>query len=491
MVFDPRISELLNNFSDVSLVVSPALRITKAHGPIDFLCGFSSEEMEGRALPSMFSVDSSRILESCMKPLRARVQKAASLDETFPLNLQPLLLNKLELLAHSGKTLVQLSICPYRSISMGTGGYYYFVVLKDISYSQDLEKRQNAFLSMVNHELRTPLNGIIGLAESLKFEEKDAVRGRRFDMLLNSAHCMLKLIKGVISIADLKSNAADLNLSLVGVNDVVEEVCELITHLVDKRGRQLKRDSVNLIMKLDPNLPMVHLDRDMVHQALEAVVGNAFKFTEHGSVTICTQRDDADIEGVQISVQDTGHGISPAFLTRVFGSFQQEDERTDMRQFEGLGLGLTLAKEVCELHGGRIWVESEVGIGSTFFLVFSSSAKAMKVISMKHRNLAADFRSTDSAIPDRLPSAGNSMIDIGDVCRESMEYLDASISRFSITSSIGKLDKTIAKFASTDSIDTSFLNRPRCYEPIHANKGIRTLCADNEHKVALNYDYCK
>jgi hypothetical protein len=182
----------------------------------------------------------------------------------------------------------------------------------------------------------------------------------------------------------MRKNAADLDLFQVQVNDLVEEVVELMHNTVDKRGRKLKKDSVDLTVQLGDNLPTIDMDKEKVFEAIEAILNNALKFTHKGHVVVKTTEDD-ESNGVRISVEDSGIGIAKDAIDRIFDAFEQEDDDHENRKFEGLGLGLTLAKEVAALHGGKLWVESEVGVGSKFYLTISPNVRALKLISEKQR----------------------------------------------------------------------------------------------------------
>lgn len=491
----PIASGLLDDLWEVTLVLSPALRVVQAYGPVYKFFGCECTTLQGRDIHSLFTHESSKVLTKHMTPLRARAQKAANLNSSSSLDVQPLLLKQLEVSSDFGTHVVSVSIRPYRNSNTGVAGAYnYFVCLNEISHLQDLEKRQNAFLGMVNHELRTPLNGIIGLSESLRLEERDASKRGRFDMLLNSAQCMLKLVNTVIGVADLQSNAADLDLTLVSVNDLVEELCEVLTDTVDKRGSKLKKDSVTLTYDLTDDLPPIYLDKQKIYQALEAIVGNGLKFTESGSVVISTQMD-FTTGGIVVTVSDTGLGISPEYLVRIFDCFVQEDERLDMRQFEGLGLGLTLAKEICSLHGGQLWAESELGRGSKFSMLLPANVRALKVISMRQRNLLPTFTSNISARTNdyehesRAESNSNSLRASSQISSIERDKQSDSHSLAS-NSKIGSPPDKSPTVSSIDNIgEFAFLNRVRCYEPLVE----LAVCATDSATGlrGLNFDYSR
>ena len=374
---------LANTYSEVSLFADPSLTILRAYGPVYRFTGREADELEGQELSALFTPESSKQLLTLMNPMRNRVQRQV-VDETISLEEDGFQVKNLNLLSSTGSLLVEIRVTPRRDSGLGGGAYYYMVIINDLSYTRDLDKKKNSFFATMNHELRTPLNGIIGLTESLRSGEKEKGRKKHFDMMLNSAQCMLKLVNNILDTAAMRNNAADLDLSQVRVNNLVEEVVELMHIAVDKRGRKLKKDSVDISVELGDDLPTIDMDKTKIFEALEAILNNALKFTHKGHVVVKTAEDD-ESHGVKISVEDTGIGISKEAIDRIFDAFEQEDDDHENRKFEGLGLGLTLAKEVIALHGGKLWVESEVGVGSRFYMTIPPNVRALKLISEKQR----------------------------------------------------------------------------------------------------------
>ena len=375
---------LANAYQEVSLFVDPSMKIIRAYGPTFRFTGVDPRDLSGVELFSLFSPESSKLLTSLMTPLRARVQQKVSESPDDPLEDDGIQSKNLTMNCPMGPVLVELKAVPRKDSLSESGVYYYMVVLNDLSYTRDLEKKKNSFFATMNHEMRTPLNGIIGLTESLRSGEKDKARKKHFDMMLNSAQCMLKLINTILDTAAMKNDIADLELSQVNLNNLVEEVVEVMQSAVDKRGRKLKRESVELIIDLADEVPTIDLDKDKIYNALEAIVNNGLKFTHNGRVVVRTTRDMSN-SGVLIIVEDTGIGISKEAIDRIFESFEQEDDDHENRKYEGLGLGLTLAKETVALHGGKLWVESEVDKGSKFFISLPPNVRALKLISEKQK----------------------------------------------------------------------------------------------------------
>jgi signal transduction histidine kinase len=389
---------LADSFQEVSLFVDPSMKVIRAYGPTFRFTGLDPRDLVGVELFSLFSMESSKLLTSLMTPLRTRVQQTISESPDSRLEEDGMQVKNLTMNCPMGPVLVELKAVPRKDSLSESGVYYYMVVLNDLSYTKDLEKKKNSFFATMNHEMRTPLNGIIGLTESLRSGEKDKARKKHFDMMLNSAQCMLKLINTILDTAAMKNDIADLELSQINLNNVVEEVVEVMQSAVDKRGRKLKRDTVELLFDLEDEVPTIDLDKDKIYNALEAIVNNGLKFTHNGKVIVRTSKDMSN-GGVLIIVEDTGIGISKEAIDRIFESFEQEDDDHENRKYEGLGLGLTLAKETIALHGGKLWVESEVDKGSKFYISLPPNVRALKLISEKQKASQAAAAAASSGGP--------------------------------------------------------------------------------------------
>ena len=148
----------------------------------------------------------------------------------------------------------------------------------------------------------------------------------------------------------------NLTLSDVALPEVVEDAMSMVTTLIEEKPIQLGQS-------LDPDLPIVRADKTRVRQVLLNLLTNAIKYTEQGQITVSASRDDGSIV---ISVADTGIGIPPEYVETIFEEFGRVDN-SSTRKVDGLGLGLSISRRLVELHGGQIWVESEVGVGSTFY----------------------------------------------------------------------------------------------------------------------------
>jgi two-component system, sensor histidine kinase ChiS len=230
---------------------------------------------------------------------------------------------------------------------------------------QRLDKLKDEFLANTSHELRTPLNGIIGIAESLMDGATGPVsRETHFNLslIVSSGRRLANLVNDVLDFSKLRHETIKLQLQPIELRSLAEVVLTLCQPLVGQKNLQL-------INNISPDLPLVNADENRLQQILHNLVGNAIKFTDSGVVevsaqAIATQGDNPNSQ-LAISVLDTGIGIPASKFERIFESFEQADGTT-ARQYGGTGLGLAITKTLVELHGGKIDVESTLGVGSRF-----------------------------------------------------------------------------------------------------------------------------
>lgn len=217
-------------------------------------------------------------------------------------------------------------------------------------------------LRIVSHDLRNPLS-TIAMATSLMLEEEIApdIRTRQLQAIKRAGERMNRLVQDLLDVAKLEAGRLALKTQPVNAGMIAAEAEETLGPLAAAKSIQLTTD-------VAPDLPPVEVDPGRVQQVLSNLVGNAVKFTPAGGRIVIRA---ANADGtVQISVSDTGPGIPPDRLEQVFGRFWQAD-RTDRR---GLGLGLAIAKAIIDAHGGRIWVESDLGKGTTFHFTLPAAA---------------------------------------------------------------------------------------------------------------------
>jgi signal transduction histidine kinase len=219
-------------------------------------------------------------------------------------------------------------------------------------------EHKSHFLANMSHELRTPLNAIIGFSQGLRqrlFGPINEKQEEYLDDILSSGNHLLSLINDVLDLSKVEAGQVELEVASFSLREALERGVVMVRE-------PATRDGVRLSLELAPGVDLVAGDERRLRQVIFNLLSNAVKFTpEGGEVVVATASRDHE---VLISVTDTGPGIRVEDHERIFEEFQQTD--VGVQQREGTGLGLALSKRLVELHGGRIWVESEPGHGSRF-----------------------------------------------------------------------------------------------------------------------------
>lgn len=223
-------------------------------------------------------------------------------------------------------------------------------------------RAKSAFLANTSHELRTPLNAIIGYSEMLVEDFQD--RGLEeyipdLNKIRASGKHLLSLIDDILDLSKIEAGRMELYLETFEVERLVADVVDIVLPLVEKHGNRLE-------IHCAENLGVMHTDQIKVRQGLFNLLSNAAKFTEAGTIKLEVRRHSMEtVDWLMFRVSDTGIGMNPAQIEKLFQAFTQADVSTT-RKYGGTGLGLTITKVFCQMMGGDIEVQSEPGIGSTF-----------------------------------------------------------------------------------------------------------------------------
>ncbi|MFZ4729831.1 MAG: response regulator [Pseudanabaena sp.] len=233
---------------------------------------------------------------------------------------------------------------------------------------------KDSFLANMSHELRTPLNAILGMTEGLQDHIFGTVNDRQLKALQiveSSSNHLLELINDILDLAKIESGHIKLDFAIASIPLIAQSSLEFVK-------QQALKKQIQLTIKLAPNLPNLLIDERRIRQALINLLNNAVKFTPTGggSVTlevkqqpsVLNKTTDTTQDYLQISISDTGIGIAPENIQKLFQPFIQIDSALN-RQFEGTGLGLALVKRIVELHGGYVDLTSELGVGSCFTIL--------------------------------------------------------------------------------------------------------------------------
>jgi PAS domain S-box-containing protein len=229
--------------------------------------------------------------------------------------------------------------------------------------AEEINKLKSTFLANMSHELRTPLVGILGFAELLRDNISDKEYSEMASRIHKSGKRLLETLNSILDLSRIEANKMELKLDNINVCRVVRENLMQFEALASTKNLYLKTD-------LEDDEIISYLDEKILHQILNNLINNAIKYTQKGGVTIEVRKGISDnSKNVFIKIKDTGIGIPPESISKIFEEFRQVSEGLD-RKFDGTGLGLTLTKKFVEVLGGKIRVESEVNKGSIFTISF-------------------------------------------------------------------------------------------------------------------------
>jgi signal transduction histidine kinase len=238
----------------------------------------------------------------------------------------------------------------------------------------EASQHKSQFLANMSHELRTPLNAIIGVSEMLR-EDAEALKQdtEPLDRVLGAGRHLLALINDILDLSKIEAGRMELQLEDFALAPLIDSVVKTIEPLAAKNENRVA-------VSCDAAIGMLHADQMRLRQALLNLMSNANKFTERGTITVDARHGQENgRDCVTIAVADTGIGMTPEQMGKLFQEFSQADAATT-RKYGGTGLGLAISKRFCQMMGGDITVESEVGRGSTFTIRLPRIVEAAKAV---------------------------------------------------------------------------------------------------------------
>ncbi len=333
------------------------------------LLGFSKKNLIQKPLMQHFSDESQKKLtEMVHEVVEGKDSKKQNVENT-----------ELELISSEGEIIpVSTYIFPFIR-QRGSEGY--FLVLNDLRVIKKLERMKADFNSMIVHDLRSPLNVIQGFIELIRTRVVGEINTEQEELL----DIAKENVKKVLNLVDNFLVASKMEVGKFGIEPKIAEINSLIERIVENHRVLLKNKKIHLDTKLNPNLPLLYFDGLRIEQVMNNLLSNAVKHTREGSeVAVTTDIFPKEIKGedklfARIGVRDHGPGIEPDKLNTVFEKYEQVDSEMSLKS-SGTGLGLAICKEIVNLHGGEIWVESEKKKGSTFYFILPIEPSIEKVL---------------------------------------------------------------------------------------------------------------
>ena len=324
---------------------------------------------------------------------------------------------------------VVVTLLPERQAN-GGDAFYFFVqdvtdqrvaelaARRDREAAIDAASAKSKFLANMSHEIRTPINGIMGMASLLKQTELDARQASFLSMIDSSADHLLAVVNDLLDLSKIEAGKFEIDMDLFDLRSSVESVVESLRPIAERKQLALRFEVTDLLT--GPRIG----DERRIRQVLFNLISNAIKFTSEGyvDVRLTTVSGSAGKARYEISITDTGIGIAGDVIAKLFSPFTQADSNTS-RKFGGTGLGLSICKQLVELMGGEIGVESREGRGSRFWfqLPLASAAgqfasNATSVIgSLPRRVLVADDNAVNRMIAaEMLKAAGLEVVETVD-----------------------------------------------------------------------------
>ncbi len=300
--------------------------------------------------------------------------------------------------------------------------------------AQAAARAKSAFLANMSHEIRTPMNAIIGLTHLMQRDTRDALGQERLGKVADAAHHLLGIINDVLDLSKIDAGKIELEALDFDLDEILARSCSLVAGAAHAKGLQLQVDSSDL-----PRY--VRGDPMRLSQVLVNLLGNAVKFTEQGSVSLrgaLLAREDERLS-LRFEVHDTGIGIEPERVGKLFDAFEQSDSSTT-RRFGGTGLGLAVTRQLAELMGGEVGVHSTPGVGSAFWVTVrvlpaparqeppsDTAAKdaTPKRASFDARVLLAEDNLINQEVARELLRAAGCEVDVADNGRRAVEMARA------------------------------------------------------------------
>ena len=342
------VDNILRSMGEALVVLDPELRIRRVNPSALRLFDYSQEELIGRPASDV-------IVEGQVQGLRGAVERSY---RTKSGKLIPVLFSAAEL--RTGQGSLEGYVCLAQELTEIKRIQAELVGARDAA--QEANRAKSMFLAKMSHELRTPLNAIIGYSQMLREDylgpEQEEVSAD-MEKIERSGQLLLNIINDILDLSKIEAGRETVKPQVVDVALVLQDVCNAVQPLARQQGNVLEIDCPE-------HARLVYADLSKFRQSLLNLVNNACKFTEHGRVSVAVNRvRNAQGEWTEVHVSDTGIGIAPEHLGKLFQPFSQVDGSAT-RKHNGTGLGLAISRKFCQMMGGDITVASVAGRGSRF-----------------------------------------------------------------------------------------------------------------------------
>lgn len=241
------------------------------------------------------------------------------------------------------------------------------LILRDVTIQLKTEEERKAFVSNVSHELRTPLTTVTSYVEALVdgAKENPEVMNDFLSVIQNETGRMSRMVSDLLELSRMDQGTMEVKTELVNLNSLMNFVLDRFDMILSNDNNELNTKPLKIERQIPEDEYWVDVDHDKIMQVLDNLLNNAMKYSpDGGTITVTLQKNG---ENVQVAISDQGLGIPKKDQARVFDRFFRVD-KSRSRAMGGTGLGLAISKEVIETFGGKIWVESKEGVGSTFKL---------------------------------------------------------------------------------------------------------------------------
>jgi PAS domain S-box-containing protein len=265
-----------------------------------------------------------------------------------------------------------------------------------LSRAEESDRLKTAFLQNMSHEIRTPLNGIIGFAKLLQHKGNSMEEVQEFtDIIQQSGNRLIEIVNNVLDISKIETGQIIINNKSFSINSLIYDMYSFFSHIVNDKGLKL-----NYHTHSDEEFCIITSDESKLNQIFTNLINNAIKFTSAGSIDYGYEIINSPSEGlkplkgcnssdtIQFYVKDTGIGISSELHEKIFDRFTQVEDSIG-RNFEGAGLGLAICKGLVGLLGGKIWLESEINKGTTFFFTLPYISSAISAQTNKIKSVSS------------------------------------------------------------------------------------------------------